>query len=176
VTFKDRYGEFQQIVRELMKIRDHNRRFKEGDPQDDLFLFAEASLGLLALERFLRILPGVKATERDTLRNLMERATSRKGGVLQFVDLGSGQPITDEARRQQVIDEITRLRNCLQHGNYEQVAAWAGVSTPAEFFKKSFASEIEMVYRITDRLVAQIDENTGEPRVECTGQPRGGEA
>jgi hypothetical protein len=33
-----------------------------------------------------------------------------------------------------------------------------------------------MVYRITDRLVAQIDENTGEPRVECTGQSRGGEA
>jgi len=161
MIFKDKYREIQEIVRELTKIRAHNQQFKEGDPQDNLFMFAEASLCFLALERFLRILPDLNATEQDTLRNLLERATSRRLGLLQFLDLNSNQPITDEQRRQQVIDEVTAVRNTLQHGNYEQAAVQAGVESVAEYFRTQFASEIETTFQIISRLFNQIDSNTG---------------
>lgn len=164
MTFKDRYHDLQEIVRELTKIRTHNLKFKDGNPQDDLFLFAEASLCLLALERFLRILPSLAATDIDTLRTLLERATSRDAGLLNFVDITSEQVVRDEARRQRIIGEIADMRNTLQHGNYEQAAKQAGLGSPNQYFKTQFASEIENLYQIVDRLFAQIDPDTGARR------------
>ncbi|HUU02977.1 MAG TPA: hypothetical protein VM425_16200 [Myxococcota bacterium] len=163
MTFKERFRDLQELVRELVLIREHNLQFKEDDSQKTLLLFAEASLCLIVLERFLRILPSVKATERDTLFNLLGRATSSKVGVLHFVDLNSGRPVLDEQRRQRIIHEIKDVRNTLQHGNYEQAARQSGCSTTVEYFNKFFASEIEELYKITDSLMKQIDADTGEP-------------
>ena len=50
------------------------------------------------------------------------------------------------------------------HGNYEQAATQAGCSSVAEFFKKQFAGEVESMFRITDYVIAQIDQETGLPR------------
>lgn len=63
-------------MRELGLLRAHNLRFKEGDPQERLLLFAEAALVFLVLERFVRAILG-DAKDSETLFNLLERAVSR---------------------------------------------------------------------------------------------------
>ena len=54
-TFKERNREFQELVRELVLVREHNLGFKVGDSQTTILMFAEAALVLTAMERFLRI-------------------------------------------------------------------------------------------------------------------------
>jgi HSP90 family molecular chaperone len=84
MEFKDKYRDLQELIREHTLIRDHNKEIKEGESQDKLLLFSEASLILVILERFLRILPGCQATDTDTLPNLLEKATSKSRKVLQL--------------------------------------------------------------------------------------------
>ncbi len=165
VTFKDAHPEIQHLVRELQLVRKNNLKFKEGDPQDTLLLFAEAALVCLALERFVRAVLGEDATEKDTLYNLLQKAVAR--GLLRV-------PWDDQ---QDGIAKISRVRNSLLHGSYEQAAREARCASVAEYFKTVFASEIEAMYKIADSIVAQIDRETGEPyppRPDKSESPSGG--
>jgi hypothetical protein len=58
-------SELQQLVRELHLLRERNLQFKVGDPQAKLLLFAEASLVLLTLERFVRAVLGSDAGDLE---------------------------------------------------------------------------------------------------------------
>lgn len=40
----------------------------------------------------------------------------------------------------------------------------AGCASPAEYFQKQFAGEVETMFKITDGIVKQIDPDTGQPR------------
>jgi hypothetical protein len=151
-SFKERHRELQYLVRALMLVNRHNLRFKQGDSQDELLLFAEASLALVSLERFVRIVVP-NATERDTLHNLLQKAVSQR--LLRL-------PYADE---QAAITAIGRVRNTLLHGNYEQAASNLGLASSDEYFGQSFASDIHAVEQVLDNLMAQIDPETGLPRV-----------
>src|SRR5258706_8604267 len=107
MTFKERNRELQELVREYTQVHSHNLKFKEGDPQDTMLLFAEGALVLLVLERFLRILPGMNPQDNESVYNLLQRAT---GGDQPMLRLGV-------ADREKAIRQITDVRNSLQHGN-----------------------------------------------------------
>src|SRR4051812_30550225 len=102
MTFKDRYVDFQRIVWELKRLRDHNMSFKHDSL--DLFFFAEGTLVLLALERFVRIILGSEATEKDTLPNLLEKATSGRLDLIR---------IPGSLSRDEAIQRIKKVRNTL---------------------------------------------------------------
>lgn len=151
-TFKEQNREFQELVRELLFVRAWNLKFKAGDPQDKMLMFAEAALVLTAMERFLRIILVGHATDQDTLPNLLEKATSKRLNLIRF------HPSTDCA---DAIRRIKNVRNTLLHGNYEQAAKQANCSNTAEYFQKQFAPEIERLYHLLDGMVKQIDIETG---------------
>lgn len=150
--FKEDHPEFQHLVRELMLLRQHNLGFKDGDPQDGLLFFAEAALVCLSLERFVRAVLGADAGEKDTLYNLLQKGVSK--GLIRL-------PWEDQ---EEGIKKVSAVRNTLLHGNYEQAARDAGCASPAEYFQKQFAGEVESLFEITDHLVKQIDPETGRPR------------
>ena len=154
MSFKDEHREFQELVRELFWLRDHNKKFGPDDPQNDYLLMSEAAMTVIALERFLRMVLGAEATDQDTLPNLLEKATSARLGLL----------VLPPMRREALISAIKDIRNTTLHGNYEQAARQSGCTTVAEYFKTQFASEVERVYEITDDLVNQIDPETGKPK------------
>jgi hypothetical protein len=150
MTFKDENRLLQEMVRELLLLRDHNLKIKPGESQEKLMLVAEAGLVLMVLERFLRIIPGVNPAEKDTLPNLLEKATSKRLQLLVLDD------------RENAIKRITRVRNTIIHANYEQAMKDYGLAHINEYFKIYFASEIEVLTKITDELLKQIDPNTGK--------------
>jgi hypothetical protein len=154
MTFKSAHREFQELARELILVRQHNLKFKEGDSQQDILLFSEAALVLIALERFLRMILGVEASDKYTLPNLLEKATSARLALLKL-------PAPD---RQQAILEVTNVRNTMLHGNYEQAAQQAGCASVADYFKNQFTPEVERLYQVTNMLVTQIDQDTGKAR------------
>lgn len=149
-TFKDSHRELQHLVRELALVHRHNLRFNPGDAQDELLLFAEAGLVLVALERFVRILlPG--ATEKDTLHNLLQKAVKQRLLRLPYDDEQAG------------ISAIGKVRNTLLHGNYEQAASAIGLASSDAYFGQSFASDIHAAEQLLDNLMQQIDPETGLP-------------
>lgn len=155
-TFKDAHREIQELVREVLVIRQHNLKFKEGDPQDTMLLFAEAALVLIVLERFVRAVVG-DASDSDTIYNLLQRAVSR--GLLKV-------PWDDQ---EDGIRRIKDVRNTVLHGNYEQAARQSGCSSVPEFFKTKFASEVEALTHVVDDLMRQIDPATGKPYTTAGG-------
>lgn len=152
-SFKERHREMQELVRELKQLRDHNLQFKPGDQQDKLLLFSEGLVCLLAMERFLRIVLRGEATDRDTLTNLLQKATSKGRNLLTL-------PF---ANQQDGIRRIAAVRNTIMHGNYEQAASQAGRESVPDYFKTQFASEIEHLFKILCHMMDQIDARTGNP-------------
>lgn len=153
-SFKNRNRELQELVREWDVVRKHNLRFREGDSQHDLLMFAEGALLLVALERFLRCVLGSNATDQDTLPNLLEKAMSKR---LALISPPGGD-------KKSLIKAVTNFRNALLHGNFEQAARWSGHATAVEYFKKSYASELETAYKIANAIIRQIDPDTGLPK------------
>ena len=151
MTFKDENLDLQHLVRELRVLRDHNRSFKEGDPQDTLLHVAEGAMALIVIERFLRAVLHDEATDTMTLFNLLERAMSRKLVRLPWDDQKIG------------IKMLTDVRNTILHGNFEQAARLAGCASVPEFFRTQFAGEIEQLHQIAADLFRQIDPITGRP-------------
>lgn len=150
VTFKDRYPELQYLVKEVMLVREHNIRCVAEDDHDHLLLFAEGALVLLALERFARIVLGPRATDRDTLPKLLEKAV--KDGLL----------VLPWENQQDGIKKITVVRNTLLHGNYEQAARRAGCASVEEYFRSSqHISEVELLFNVLNHLMRQVDTRTG---------------
>lgn len=110
---------------------------------------------LVLLERFLRILPALGATDQDTLPNLLERATGRN---LRLVATPSG-----EDGRAKTLEKVRALRNAFLHGNYEQAVALAGLSSVADYFGQQYAKDVEWLFAFTNNVMSQIDAETGEP-------------
>lgn len=152
MTFRDEQRELQELVRELFLLRDHNLRVARQGSDRELLLFAEGSLVLLVLERFLRVILKGEAHDHMTLQNLLEISTSERVGLLVL-------PARDRA---DAIRRITSVRNTLQHANYEQAAREAGCSSAADYFRSSqFIGEIERLFELVDHLFRQIDPSTG---------------
>lgn len=153
-TFKEQHRSFQYLALELKNLREHNLRFKEGDPQDGILMFAEAAVVLVAIERFLRMIL-VEEVNNATIYNLLQMAT---GTARRLITL----PDND---RDDAIRRITEVRNTLMHGNYEQAAEALGC-TVNEYFKRYFSSEIEQLFNLLDGMLKQIDPETGRPYPE----------
>jgi hypothetical protein len=107
MTFKDENLPMQHLVRELEVIRAHNKAFEDGRPQDTLLMFGEAGLVCMTFEHFIRIVLGPKATERDTLYALLDKAI--------FVENLIRLPGLDQEAS---IAQVCNVRNTLLHGNY----------------------------------------------------------
>lgn len=153
MTFKDRYRDLQEMVRELTLLRNHNLQFKDAQQdQSTILMFAEAAMVLLVLERFLRAILGEFACDGDTLPNLFQKASSTK---LRLITM----PGND---REDAITRITAVRNTILHANFEQAAKQANCADVAEYFKKQFAGEVEHLFHIVDGMFRQIDPATGE--------------
>ena len=150
MSFKDNHIELQHLVREHRLLRQHNLRFKPGDPQEDILLFAEGAVILMTLERFARAILGADATEEDTLYNLLQKAVSKGFILLPWDDQEEG------------IRRLKDVRNTILHGNFEQAAKQAGCASVADYFGTTFAAEIERLYKITEHLFQQIDPATGK--------------
>jgi hypothetical protein len=150
-AFKDENRALQELVRELLLVRSHNKSFKDGDNLAEVLLFAEAGLVCMTFEHFVRVVVGNQATSNATLHNLLEVAVSKALLRLPWADQQDG------------IKKVCAVRNTLLHGNYAQAAHEAGKSSVAEYFGTVFASEIEVMYQLVDALMKQIDVNTGKP-------------
>jgi hypothetical protein len=154
MSFKEEFREFQEIVKELVSVRYHNLSFPQYDP--NMLLMAEGVLVLLALERFLRMILGTEARGEDTLGDLLEKATSDR------LDLVRLPGALDRERTVQVVAEVA---NTLARGDYEQAAKNAALKHKDEYFKsRAYIAEVERLYRILNRIIKQIDPETGKPR------------
>ncbi len=65
---------------------------------------------------------GSQATDKDTLSNLLEKATSERLGLL----------VLRARDRQALIKGLKDVRNTILHGNYEQAARQNGCATIRE--------------------------------------------
>lgn len=148
MTFKEKYRDYQELTREHDLLRNHN---KANPDQSKLLLFAEGALIIIMLERFLRMLPDLKAQDSETLYPLFKRAVDEKIFA-----------ISDQHRK-----DMLDIRNTILHGNFEQAAKQAKVASKEEYFKTQYASEIERFYQALHQLVDQIDPNTGYRKTEA---------
>lgn len=148
-SFKDRHLDLRYLLTELAAIRRHNQSTPPGPGS---FYFAEGALVLLALERFLRLVLGPDATDTDTIFNLLQKAFSKDRRLL--------VPPGDRAV---VVAQINKVRRTLAHANYEQAAREAGCADVRQYFQDEYLGEIEMLYKILDDFVKQIDPETGKP-------------
>jgi hypothetical protein len=141
------------MVGELSRLRAHNMSF-EADSLE-LFFFAEGTVVLLALERFLRMILGTAATDRDTLPALLKKATSAPLNLI---------VLPGRLDTQETIKRIKEVRNTLAHGNYEQAARQSGLKTKEEYFKTgTYIAEVEGLFKVLNRIIKQIDAGTGRP-------------
>jgi hypothetical protein len=153
MTFKDKYLEFQEIVKEVKYVRRHNFSFAKYDPS--MLLMAEGALVLLAFERFIRMILGNEARHDDTLRKLLDKATSRRLDLIK---------LPGRMTREETITIVVKIRNALAHANYEQAALEAGLQHKDDYFKTGvYLSQVETMYRIVNRIIKQIDPDTGRP-------------
>jgi len=154
MSFKEKYVDFQIMVRELRKLREHNTLFKPGDPQDQMLLFAEAALTLMTLERFFRILPPLQPTEKLTLFPLLEKALSPSNKLFPFT----------ADNHQEFCRKISAVRNVIVHGNFEQAAREKGRTNKEEYFREDFAGQIETIFVFLEMCASVIDPETGYPK------------
>jgi hypothetical protein len=153
MTFKDKYLEFQEIVKEVEYVRRHNFSFEKYDPR--MLLMAEGALVLLAFERFMRMILGDESRSDDTLKNLLDKATSQRLDLIKL----PGRMTRDET-----ITIVVKIRNVLAHANYEQAALESGLRHKDDYFKTGvYLSQVETLYRIVNRIIKQIDRDTGKP-------------
>ena len=158
MTFIEQYREVSEIFRELEIVRDHNLKMAEthGKWVPGYLSFAEGLLVLLGIERFLRVILGAKATDADTLPNLLEKATSACLNLL---------TLPPWWKREETITALKNVRNALMHGNYEQAAKQSGRQHREEYFRSStYTNEVETLRRILHGFCAQIDPENGKPR------------
>lgn len=116
-----------------------------------MLFFAEASVTLLALERFLRIILKSKTLDGNTLYNLMEQAN--KHGYFKSLKIKDIQLL---------IKEITDVRNAILHGNFEQAAVESASEDVETYFKTKFIAEVEHIYQFLETLVSGIDTESGQ--------------
>jgi hypothetical protein len=155
MTFKEEYRCLQHMVSELIRLRQHNLRFKEGDPQEGIMMLAEGVLCYATMERFLRAVMAKndRVGESESFASLLQRATSK--GILKL----------PADKQHEASLALAGLRNTTLHGNFEQAASEARCADVADYFKSQYASEIEAAFKILNHLMQQIDTDTGRPFV-----------
>lgn len=153
-TFQDNHKDFAELVRELQLLRAHNKTFGAGAEQSKLLQFAEGALTLITLERFLRILPSVKAKKDDSLGDLLDKLKANVPGI--FDSITSDFEKTKKA--------VKDLRNCILHGLFEKAAKQAKKKSKEEYFRTVYISEIEQIYKFTDEIAKKFDPATGKPK------------
>jgi hypothetical protein len=152
MNFKDEHREFQFMMLEFARLRRHNLA-SIGRDERTLFMFGEGILIIVATERFLRmILPVTEIEEKDTLPNLLEKASGKR---LNLVVLPGD--------RQDVISRAKTIRNTILHGNFEQAAAHRNLSGMRDYFKSSaYVQDVEFIFRLLNRIICQVDSETGK--------------
>jgi hypothetical protein len=125
----------------------------EGDSQVTLLLLAEAAIAGIAIERFLRAVLSEGATEKDTVYNLLQKATSGDPPLL----------VLPWNTQENGCREISKVRNTLLHGNFAQAAREANYTSVEHYFKTQFAGEAEKLFETLDELALQFDTYTGRP-------------
>lgn len=146
-SFKEKYLDLQHIAREVLILHRRNQSLGPFAVQDG-FLFAQGTLTLLALERFLRAILQ-DASDGDKFRSLLTRA----------FDSGLLEPPFED--RTIAIQRICDFRNALAHGNFGQAARAAGARSVREYLDTRFAAEARHMLEVVDKLMAQIDPATG---------------
>jgi hypothetical protein len=155
-TFRDDHREIQELVRELVVLREHNLQFKPGESAETLLLFSEAAIVLVAIERFVRAVLG-DAQDHETNYHLLQRAVCK--GLLRV-------PWDNQ---EEGIRKIKEVRNTLLHGNYEKAARDSGCANVTEYFLTTFAGEVEDLFKVAQALFKQIDPVTGKPLAQAHG-------
>jgi hypothetical protein len=151
--FRGRYGDLQHLLREWHLLRKHNLTFKPEDRQDTMLMFAEGAVVIISLERFVRAVLGDQADERDALDRLLRKATAGPTPLLRLP-----WDDQDDGRK-----KLCAVRNMILHGNFEQAAREFGCDSVKAFFQTQFASTIEIVGKVLENLLEQIDVRTGLP-------------
>ena len=99
---------------------------------------------------------GSEARGEDTLGALLEKATSDRLDLVR---------LPGRLSREKTIQVIAEASNTLARGDYDQAAKNAGLKHKDDFFKSSaYVAEVEALYRILNRIIKQIDPETGKPR------------
>lgn len=154
-TFRDRNQALGELAREVKVLREHNLKFKEGDPQTTLLMFAEAAIVCMTMEHFVRVVVAnhlhPEPPPRMELFNLLEYAVAENLISLPWSDQADG------------IRRVCNVRNSLLHGNFAQAARDANCSSVDEYFKTQYASETEAMFKIANFLMGQINPDTGRP-------------
>ena len=154
-TFKDENRALQELVRELLMVRAHNKSFRDGEPLNNVLLFAEAGLVCMTFEHFVRVVVAkadtTNALAGQSLYNLLQFAISRDLIRLPWDAQEDG------------IRKVVDVRNSLLHANYAEAAHGAASGSVENYFKTQFASELEVMFLIVDDLMKQVDVNTGRP-------------
>lgn len=141
-AFKERHPEFQEFAREIAILLRHNRGVFDGQSTLPARLFPQLALAFVALERFLRILPGVQASANDTLYNLLQRAS---GGRLRLIQIHD---------RDATIEWVNRERVRFMHGR----PAAEGDRRAAMMALANFADGL---VTFVDEVVQQVDVGSG---------------
>jgi len=155
--FREKYKDLQYIVLELELLRKHNSSFSPGKSNDYRLLFSQVALTLLCLERFLRILPGVEEAAIKRTKKGKKAAT-----LAEFLRGATDIKILAIKNKDEVIKQVTDVRNSILHGNFEQCARECNKNSVEEYFKLVFAGEVEALYKFTKHLMDQINSDTGK--------------
>lgn len=148
LLFKQRFRDFQYLAQELCLLERYNRRALEDHRERELRLHSFLALTLLALERFLRMVLGARATDRDTLPNLLEKATARRNRLFELED------------RDKTIRFVNQARLVVMHGGL-------GVTDEAEHLLGYLLPLSFDLFRFANEVVAAFDAGTGAARADA---------
>lgn len=148
LPFKQRYRDFQYLAAELCLLERYNRRALADHREGELRLHSFLALTLLSLERFLRMMLGGRATDGDTLPNLLEKATARRSRLFQLED------------RDKTIRLVNQTRLVVMHGGL-------GVTDEAEHLLGYLLPLSFDLFRLANELVAAFDTGTGAARADA---------
>lgn len=148
--FKDKYKDLQFLIKEMYILRSYNDKKAKDKKFDELFLFSEASALFICLERFLRVLPAIKASNSDTIYNLMERALKLFNSP--YIN------ITNE----RLTKVVTDIRNGILHGNFEKCAYEYKCDVEQYFGKGHFTQDIQIIFDVFRSFIDQVNSLTGE--------------
>lgn len=148
-SFKDRFRDFQYLAQEMCLLERYNRVVLADPDKGELRIHSFLALTLLALERFLRMVLAGRATERHTLPNLLEMATSRKSRLFVLDD------------REKTIRFVNETRRVVMHGGL-------GVTDEAEHLLSYLLPLSFDIFRFADTIVKAFDPATGEPHAGAT--------
>lgn len=139
--FIDGYRELLDMYQEIISNNESNRHY------------SQASLVCTFLERFLRILPAVGATNSDKLSNLLDKAFSHDRKALYL----PSQINVEDFKK-----SIRDLRNGILHGNYEQLVQRSGAHDVQDYWKNHFPEDLLLILTSLQYFLLQIDSNTGK--------------